>query len=160
LKRICLGKITKAHGVKGLVKIMPFCEDPRQIETLGPVYTSETGPDSLKIIMKNSAGNKYWLATVDGVTERNGAEKLRGTELWTQRDRLPASPGSLHADLIGLKVIDENDKNVGTVIAIQNFGAGDLLEIQPQGKDSFYLPYATVLEIKDSILVSIPEGLV
>ena len=142
MKRVCLGKITSAHGVKGLVKILPFGEDPLLIEELSPLFTGETSSDQISITMKNSAGNKYWLAGVEGVSERNGAEALRGTEIWVNRDDLPKIEEKntfYHTDLIGLKVI-ENEKEIGEVLNIQNYGAGDLLEIKANGK-TFLFPF-------------------
>jgi 16S rRNA processing protein RimM len=165
LKRVCLGKIVDAHGIKGLVKILPFDENPEFIETLGPVYKGETGLDTLKITMKNSAGNKYWLASVEGVTERDGALALRGTELFVDRGRLPEIENDgtyYHADLEGLKVVDTDGNEIGVVSAVKNFGASDLLEIQPAGRDSFYLPFTkeNILDIReDAICVQIPDGL-
>ncbi|MCE7886316.1 MAG: 16S rRNA processing protein RimM [Alphaproteobacteria bacterium PRO2] len=165
MKRVCLGKITSAHGVKGLVKILPFGEDPLLIEELSPVFTGETSSDQVSIKMKNSAGNKYWLASVEGVSERNGAEALRGTSLWVERDALPKIENKntyYHADLIGLKVI-EDKKEIGEVVAVKNFGASDLLEIKPAGKATFYLPFIkeNILKIQsDKIIVKIPEGLI
>lgn len=164
MKRVSLGKIVDAHGIKGLVKILPFDDQPKLIEELGPVYTNETGLNTLKITMKNSAGNKYWLASVEGVSERNGAEALKGTELFVDRDKLPETEEGAHyfTDLEGLKVVDTDGNEIGIVSSVQNFGASDLLEIQPIGKDSFYLPMTkeNVLEIGDQITVSIPEGLI
>jgi 16S rRNA processing protein RimM len=142
MKRVCLGKITSAHGIKGLVKILPFGEDPLLIEELGPIYTGESSSNQLDITMKNSAGNKYWLASVDGVTERNGAEALRGTEIWVNREDLPKIEEKntfYHADLIGLRVI-EAEKEIGEVVNVQNYGAGDLLEIKSNGK-TFLFPF-------------------
>lgn len=142
--RVCLGKIVSAHGVKGLVKILPFGDDPRLIEELGPVYTDESGSSTLSITMKNSAGHKYWLAAVEGITERNGAEALRGTELYIPRDRLPESSeddGYYYTDLVGMKAMNESGNAIGEVIAVKNFGAGDLIEIQPVGGNSYYLPF-------------------
>ncbi len=164
MKRVCLGKIVNAHGIKGLVKIMPFDGEPKHIETLGPVFTSEAGLDTLTITMKNSAGNKYWLASVEGVADRNGAEALRGTELYVPRDKLPPIEDDgvfYHADLEGLPVIDKDGNSIGAIVAVRNFGASDLLEIQPPGKDTFYLPFIKdyVLEVGDKIVVDIPEGL-
>jgi 16S rRNA processing protein RimM len=163
LKRVCLGKIVNAHGIKGLVKIMPFDDEPKHIETLGPVYTSETGLHTLTITMKNSAGNKYWLGAVEGVTERNGAEALRGTELFVDRDKLPEAEEGEHyfTDLEGLKVVDTDGNEIGSVVSVQNFGASDLLEIQPVGKETFYLPFTeeNILEIGETVIVNIPEGL-
>ena len=144
MQRIALGKIVGAHGVKGLVKILPFGEDPLLIETLGPVYTAEKGDSTLDIIMKNSAGNKVWLAEVAGVSDRNAAEPLRGTMLYVDVENLPkiADENSYyHRDLIGLTVIDENGQEVGSVIGVDNFGAGDLFEIKPPSGKNFYLPY-------------------
>ncbi len=144
MKRVCLGKIVGAHGVKGLVKVLPFGDDPLLIETLGPAYTSETGPGTLSIAMKNSAGNKYWLAAVDGVTERNGAEALRGTELYVPRESLPKieNENSFYfSDLVGIKALNDAGKEIGEIIAVQNFGAGDLLEIKPPMGESYYLPF-------------------
>ncbi|HQX27939.1 MAG TPA: ribosome maturation factor RimM [Alphaproteobacteria bacterium] len=141
-KRVCLGKITSAHGVKGLVKILPFGEDPLLIEELSPVFTGESSSDQLSITMKNSAGNKYWLAAVDGVVERDGAEALRGTEIWVERDALPKIKEKntfYHTDLIGLSVT-EDGKEIGTVVNVQNYGAGDLLEIKANGS-TFLFPF-------------------
>ena len=126
------------------MKILPFGDgEPTLIQTLGPVYTDATGADTLTIIMKNSAGNRYWLAAVDGVTERNGAEALRGTELFVPRDRLPDldDDDSFYIeDLVGLSAIATDGAALGSVIAVQNFGAGDLLEIQPLNGEAYYLP--------------------
>lgn len=160
MKRVCLGKITSAHGVKGLVKILPFGEDPLLIEELSPVYTGETSSDQISIIMKNSAGNKYWLANVEGVSERDGAEALRGTELWVNRDSLPQIENKntyYHTDLIGLKIMD-GDREIGEVIAIQNYGAGDLLEIKSNGK-TFLFPFTNdtcpEINVKDGFIRTI-----
>jgi 16S rRNA processing protein RimM len=141
MKRVCLGKITSAHGVKGLVKILPFGEDPLLIEELSPLFTGETSLDQISIQMKNSAGNKYWLAAVDGVIERDGAEALRGTELWVERESLPKIENKntwYHTDLIGLKIIGQDDSEIGHVVSVQNYGAGDLLEIKTGGTTFLY----------------------
>ena len=147
MKRICLGKIVSAHGIRGLVKILPFGDsDPYLIEELGPVYISANGAETLSISMKNSAGNKYWLAAVDGVTERNGAEALRGTELYIPRERLPEldDPNTYYTeDLVGLRVLDTSGAVIGSVATVSNFGAGDLLEIQPIAGEAYYLPMTT-----------------
>lgn len=143
LTRVCLGKIVAAHGVKGLVKILPFGEDPLLIESLSPVYTTEKNSETLSITLKNPIG-RYWLAEVKGVSERNGAEALRGTDLYVAQDRLPKIKKKntyYHVDLIGLKALDENGTEIGEVIAVENYGAGDLLEIKPKDRGSFLLPF-------------------
>lgn len=163
MSRLLLGKIATAHGVRGLVKILVMAEDPMRLETCGPAWTAKTGGKALTLKMKNPLG-KYYLAEVDGVTERNSAEALRHTELWIDRDNLPeADDGEVYyADLMDLPVFNSDGAKLGMVIAVENFGASDLLEIKPAGAPSFYLPYTdeTILEVTDDkIIVEIPEGL-
>lgn len=142
-KKICLGKIAAAHGVKGLVKILPYGEDPALITELGKAYTSkDAATPTLAITLKNTMG-KYILAEIDGCASRNDAEALRGTELFYNRDDLPeAEDGEFYYDdLVGLKIL-HNDETIGTLKAVQNFGASDLFEVQPTKGKSFFIPYA------------------
>ena len=159
--RICVAKIATAHGVKGLVKLHIFAEDINLLNNT--LYTTETGDSEISITLKNATA-KHWLAEVKDVTDRTEAEKLRGTELFIDQEHLPEpEEGEFYfSDLIGLECFDKDDKPIGKVIAVENFGAGDLLEIQAIGQESFYLPFTddTILEVlDDKIIVSIPEGL-
>lgn len=162
-QRLLLGKIATAHGVRGLVKILVLGDDPLRLESCGPAWTAAEGGTALRLTMKNPLG-KYYLAAVEGVSERNAAEALRHTQLWIDRDKLPDDEdddGYYYADLIGLRAV-ENGVTIGTVIAVENFGASDLLEIKPEGAPSFYLPFTddTVLAVsEDTITIVIPEGL-
>ena len=170
-KRLLMGKIATAHGVRGLVKLLVFAEDPRSMEKYGALYTSADGEKTVTLKLKNSLGStgtKFWLAQVEGIADRTEAEKLRGTELWLDKDKLPAIAKDNQYyidDLIGLSVRDKSGQALGTVAAVQNFGAGDLLEIQPALGDSFYLPFTKenvlTVDIKGSaVTVHLPEGLV
>ena len=87
---------------------------------------------------------KYWLAEIDGIADRDAALALNGTKLWIDRDALPETDeGEFYIeDLIGLDVIDTDGKSVGKVIAVDNFGAGDLMEIKPAAGSSFYVPFS------------------
>lgn len=159
--RILIAKIATAHGIKGLVKLHVFAENPQLLN--GTLFTSESGDKTLSLKLKNATA-KHWLAEIDGITDRNEAEKLRGTELYINQADLPETQADEFyiADLIGLACLDNNNKDIGKVIAVENFGAGDLLEIQPKGTDSFYLPFTddTILDIhEDKIIIEIPEGL-
>ena len=141
IKRIALGKIVAAHGIKGLVKILPYSNNRDLFN--GAIYTSEQDFQTLTIKSKNSLG-KYLLAEVSGVTERNGAEALRHTELFIDKDALPEiedGGGFYHADLVGLKAIDEHGTEIGAVISVENYGAGDLLEIRPKNGKDFLIPF-------------------
>ena len=162
-RRLLLGKIATAHGVRGLVKILTLADDPTRLETCGPAWTAPQGGKALRIVMKNPLG-KYYLAEVEGITDRNEAEKLRHTELWIDRDSLPETDEGefYHDDLLELPVYEESGKLLGRIIAIENYGASDLLEIKPEGAPSFYVPFTeeTVIAITgERVTVSIPEGL-
>ncbi len=128
-----------------------------------PLFTSESGDNTLSLTLKNKAA-KHWLAEIENITDRNEAEKLRGTVLYVDDLNLPKTEdGEFYiAHLIGLHCIDENKKEIGEVIAVENFGASDLLEIKASGAESFYLPFTddTIVEIlEDKIIIRLPEGL-
>lgn len=139
-KRVCVGKISSSHGVKGLVKIIPFCEDTNLLN--GTLYTDKTGDDTLNIMLKNSMG-KSVLAQIDGITTPEQAKLLK-CSLYVPREALPKidNEGEFYIeDLANLEVRDSNGEKIGTVITIQNYGAGDLLEIKPNSGTSFFVPF-------------------
>lgn len=141
MKRIRLGKIAGAHGVRGMVKISYFGDTPEALSDYGPLYTAETGDEKISLTLKGASG-KHLLAAIEGIAEKNAADALNGTELWVERAALPAPPQGQYyiEDLVGLKALDNKDgSEIGTVTAVQNFGAGDLLEIKPKGQESFFL---------------------
>ncbi len=143
-KRICIGKITHAHGVKGLVKIFPYCENISLLD--GKLFTSNDpdNTDTLTITIKSHT-NKHILAKIDGITSPEDAKKLK-CSLYIPRETLPETNDKDEfyiEDLIGLTA-KSYDKNItlGTIKAIDNFGAGDLLEIKPNdGKAPYYVPF-------------------
>ena len=163
-QRIVLAQITTAHGIKGFVKLRYFGENIEDIESYNPLYIAPQGEDSLTLQIKNAIKSGF-VAEVEGVTDRTQAEKLRGIKLYIDRDQRPeAEPGAFyHDDLIGCKAYEEG-LEIGKVIAIENFGAGDLIEIRPRSGEPFYLPFNNefVPEVdieKKQINVNIPEGL-
>lgn len=146
---ICLGKIAAPHGVKGLVKILAYGEDPALIKNVRE-HT---------ITLKNRMG-KYILAEIEGCDSREAAEALKGTELCINKSDLPdidEEDTYYYADLIGMACADESGEETGIVKAVHNFGAGDMLEIQPStGGHTFLLPFTneTILEVKSTITLS------
>lgn len=163
-KRLCIGEIATAHGVKGFVKVKFFGENPALLEE-GPLFTEESGDETLTLTLKHSTGGAF-VAEVDGIGDRDEALALRGTKLYITRDSLPDQPEGTyyHADLVGLKVQDPQGRLIGKILNVVNFGAGDMLEIQPTSGGSFYLPflqsYVPKIDIKaDIITADIPEGL-
>ena len=164
-KRLLIAKITTAHGIKGLVKLHYYGEDINDVAAYNPFYTSETGHDTVMIHVKNAIKNGY-VAEVEGVNNRNKAEELRNTLLYIGEEKIiaPQNGEYLQKDLIGCTIF-ENDQKIGIVTAIDNFGAGDLLDIKPAIGDTFYLPFKDefVHDVdieKKQIFVTIPEGLI
>jgi 16S rRNA processing protein RimM len=144
--RVCLAAVAGAHGVRGLVKLKTFTEKPEDALAYGPLE-DEAGARRFEIALKGSAGGKsgdLLLVKIAGIEDREAAEALRGIRLYVARDALPEIDEEetyYHADLVGLSVVDRDGTARGRVTAVQNYGAGDLLEIQPKSGGSFLLPF-------------------
>ena len=128
--RICLGQIGAAHGLLGEVRLRSFTSDPQAIAAYGPLETE----DGRVFEIENLRPAKdHFVARLSGVSDRNAAEKLTNLKLYIPRERLPEPAEAsefYHADLIGLVAVDRAGKKLGVVIAIQNYGAGDLIEVK------------------------------
>lgn len=132
LSRILLGRIAGAHGIRGEVLIKTFTAAPEAIA--GYALGDAGGTRSFRITSAR-ATPKGVVARLEGVADRNAAEALKGVELYVARSALPpAAEGEFyHADLVGLAAVDAAGTVLGTIVAVQNFGAGDLLEIRLAG---------------------------
>jgi 16S rRNA processing protein RimM len=132
--RICVGQIGAAHGIRGEVRLRSFTEDPAAVGAYG-VLESEDGRRHFEIESLRPAKG-FFVARLKGVTDRNAAERLTNLKLYIPRERLPPTEGRdtfYHADLVGLSAVSPEGFALGTVTAIQQFGAGDLVEITPPG---------------------------
>jgi 16S rRNA processing protein RimM len=139
---ILLGHISSAQGIRGEVVVKSYTDDPADIAAYGPL-TDKSGVKSYELTVVRVA-KKGVIARVKGVGDRNGAEALRGTELYIARDKLPEPDNDevYHADLIGLEAVTADGVIVGEVVAIQNFGAGDLLEVRLAGQSrTEFIPF-------------------
>ena len=132
-KRICVGAIAGAFGVKGEVRLKSFTADPEAIADYGPLWP-EDGSRSFTVEITRPVKNGF-AARILGVATKEAADELRGTRLFADRDALPSLPDDeyYHADLIGLAVHDTGGRLLGRVTAVHNHGAGDLLEIAGPG---------------------------
>ena len=132
--RILLGHISTAHGIRGEVLIKPLTEEPADIAAYGPLW-DEKGERQFEISSLR-VSNKGVIARIAGVGDRNAAEALRGTGLYIDRDQLPEPEADevYHVDIIGMTAVRADNSVVGEIVAVQNFGAGDLLEIRLAGK--------------------------
>ena len=132
--RVLLGRIADAHGTRGEVLIHVYTEPPANIAAYGPL-TDATGTRAFAIECPRVTA-KGVLARLSGVTDRSAAQALKGVNLYVVRARLPrAKEGEFyHADLMGLVVVNRVGKPIGEVVAVQNYGAGDLLEVRLSGR--------------------------
>lgn len=127
---VLMGRIGAAHGIRGEVRIQSFCANPLDIAAYGPLQTGRSGEDIR--IGRARLQKTMVIASLAGVTTREAAERLNGTELYVPRAKLPAETNEdeiYYADLIGLEARLSDGTPFGTVKAVENFGAGDMLEI-------------------------------
>ncbi|MDX2205495.1 MAG: ribosome maturation factor RimM [Hyphomicrobiaceae bacterium] len=130
---ILIGRITGAHGIRGEVVIHSYAEVPEDIGAYGPLTCAD---GSRRFVLGNvRAAAKGVVARIKGVDDRNGAEALKGTELFVPRDRLPATAEGEYyvSDLIGLEAVDPQGRSVGRIVGAPDWGAGPLLEIRRHG---------------------------
>ena len=133
-RRILLGRIVSAHGIRGEVVIDSFTGAAEDITAYGPLVTEDGRKLDIKLVRTTPKGGV--IARVAGVADRNGAEALRGTALYAQRGQLPElEEGEFYyEDLAGLRADNEAGEQIGQVVAVQNYGAGDLLEVRLEGQ--------------------------
>ena len=161
-QKICVAKIGAPHGVHGAVKLWTFTEDPFAIKRYGPLSTGD-GTRQFEIATAREAKG-HLVATLKGVTTRDEAERLNGLELYVAREKLPATEDDeyYHADLIGLAAVATGGEPLGKVIAIHNFGAGDIIEIAPPSGATMLLPFTnavvpTVDVANGRVVIELPQ---
>jgi 16S rRNA processing protein RimM len=143
--RICIARIGAAHGVRGAVKLWTFTEDPLAVKAYGPLLTKD-GTRSFEVATAREAKG-HLVATLKGIATREDAERLNGLELYVAREKLPDTDQDeyYHADLIGLEAVTAANEPLGRVIAIHNFGAGDIIEIAPPNGATMLLPFTNAV---------------
>jgi 16S rRNA processing protein RimM len=160
--KICVGMIAGAHGVRGLVRVRSFTEDPEALFDYAPLTDEEGRVYDLTL---KSVAKDHFIAVLEGMADRDAAEALRGTRLYAPRTALPkaGSREYYEADLAGLAVTDKQGKDYGKVLALHNYGAGPFLEIGQNRKDSFMLPFTDacvpMVDIENKRnMIAPPEG--
>ncbi len=164
-KRVCVGVITGAHGVRGAVRVKSFTAEPGDITRYGPLE-DESGERHFRLRLVGSATGVQ-IAQLAGINDRNRAEALRGLRLYLPRDALPP-PGEeeyYHADLIGLEAALADGTPVGHVRAVHDFGAGDTLEIERAEGPPVMVPFTrAIVPIVDlaagRLVLDPPPGLI
>jgi 16S rRNA processing protein RimM len=122
---VLLGEIGRPHGVRGIVRLRSFTADPAAIASYGPLSDESGG----RRFVLEWLGNG--LARIEGVEDRDAAARLTGTRLYVAREKLPApGPDEFYlVDLIGLAAVDEAGASLGTIRAVEDFGAGSFLTL-------------------------------
>ena len=142
---ICVARIGAAHGVRGAVKLWTFTEDPFAVTAYGPLLTKD-GARQFEVTSAREAKG-HLVATLKGISTREEAERLNGIELYVAREKLPDTDEDeyYHADLIGLAAVNAANEPLGKVVAIHNFGAGDIIEIAPPQGPTLLLPFTNAV---------------
>jgi len=127
---VCLGQIGAPHGVRGEVRLRSFTAEPDAIAAYGPLQTEDGRTIAIESLRP---AKDHFVATLSGIHDRDAAAQLANEKLYVPRERLPQldDPEEFyHSDLIGLAVVDRGGQRLGSVVAIHNFGAGDLIELK------------------------------
>ncbi len=150
-RRIVVGRIGAAHGIKGEVRVKSFTARPLDVASYSPVEAADGRRFTILSARPAGASPDMLVVRFQGIDERNQAEALNGIELTVPRERLPEPEADefYHADLIGLAAVTPSGAPLGTVVAVPNYGAGDLLEIAPPKGPALLVPFtrAVVPEI-------------
>ena len=150
--RITLAAIAGAHGVRGEVRLKLFTDSLASLSAHEQVLVNGTPRRLLHV----GGTAKSPTARFEGLTDRSAAEGLRGTLIEVERDALPplGEGEYYHSDLLGLECIDQNGVPVGTVAAVENFGAGDLLEILLETGKKSLIPFRPgIADLQDGRIV-------
>ncbi len=147
---VLIARLGGAHGIRGEIRAQAFTDDPLAVGEYGPLR--DRSGRAFEVVSAKPSKNVVILK-LKGVSDRNAAEALNGLELFVERDRLPEDgldeDEFYQTDLIGLSVMGSDDAGYGEVIAVHDFGGGDILEIQKPGDRSVMIPFsaAAVLEV-------------
>ena len=158
MTRIALAAVAGAHGIKGEVRLRLFSAG---VESLARHRKVHVGGAERGLISVRDAG-KGAVARFDGISDRSAAEALRGSLVEVERSALPplAEGEYYHADLVGLAAEDRGGNAVGTVVAVENYGAGDLLEIELGDGRRSLIPFRDgIADLEGGRIVLDPEFL-
>lgn len=143
-ERILVGVIGAPHGVRGEVRLKSYTAEPGTVAEYPVLWAGRTAARRLRIAAARPLKDDMLVVRFDGVVDRAAAQALTNTQLFVARADLPATEADefYHADLIGLAVVLPDGRGLGTVVALANFGAGDMIEVAPAATgDTFYVPF-------------------
>lgn len=151
-RRIALAAVAGAHGVKGELRLKLFTDSADNLKRYEQLYLA--GAPRRLLDIKQSG--KEPIARFEGISDRNTAEALRGTVIEIDRSALPPLDDGeyYHADLIGMTAVDRDGREVGIVAAVENYGAGDLLEIEMRDGARSLIPFKpAIADLEDGKII-------
>ena len=157
-RRVALAAVAGAHGIKGELRLKLFSDSAESLSRHQNLYVGGTE----RCLLSVRETGKTAVARFEGIDDRSAAEALRGSLVEVDRSALPPLEQGeyYHADLIGLPVEDGAGQRVGTVIAVENYGAGDLLEIEAEDGKRSLIPFkAGVADLEGGRIVVDPAFL-
>lgn len=161
-KDVLLAAVIGAQGLKGAVKAKIFTATPDALPRYGAVHTRDGR--RLKITAYRPSKEGEAVISFDGITDRDAAEALKGSELFVARDALPATDEEefYHADLIGLEARDSEGRVIGKVVGLNNYGASDVIELARADGDHVLMAFTRetvpVIDVAQGfIVVAVPE---
>jgi 16S rRNA processing protein RimM len=160
---VCVAAVAAAHGVRGALKLKCFTEDPADVGAYGPLL-DEAGRELFTVRVLAPAKGGVIVAA-EGITDRDAAEALRGIRLYIPRERLPEPEDDTfyYEDLVGLVVQDTRGRALGRVIAVHDFGAGEVIEFKGAEGKGGMVPFTMALvpevDLAHGRLVVAPEAL-
>ena len=159
---ILLAAVIGPHGLKGDVRVKLFTSAADKLGEYGAVHTRDGKVLNIASARDVKAGEA--VVSFKGIADRDAAEALKGAEIFVSRDALPALDPSefYHADLVGLPVYDRDDRLIGKVAALHNFGAGDVIEIERPDGDTTLLAFTREnvpeIDVKGGrVMIAVPE---
>ena len=157
-RRIALAAVAGAHGVTGELRLKLFGDGVDSLSRHEKLYVG--GGERRLLSIRD--GGKSAVARFEGIADRSAAEALRGVLVEVDRSALPPLEAGeyYHADLIGLAAADRHGRSVGTIVSVENYGAGDLLEVESAGGKRSLIPFrAGIADLADGVIILDPDFL-
>lgn len=155
-ERLQIAYIAAAHGIRGQVKLRALLEDAASLPSLAPLTDEKGAPVPLTL---HSLQGDGWIASIEGISDRNAAEAWKGKKLYSASLPAPAEGEVYLSGLIGLDVRDAAGAPLGHVIAAHDFGAGDILEIRwANGKEEMFPLQKAIFDVQKNYIVFTPPA--
>ncbi len=159
---VLLAAVLGAHGLKGEVRMKTFTAEPGKLSAYGPLHAKDGRLFTIEALRPGRDGEA--VAAFTEIRDRDAAEALKGTELFVKRGRFPEVQNGefYHADLVGLDAEDASGRRIGKVLAVQNYGAGDVLVIAADTGDEILLAFTREnvpeIDVKAGrLIVAVPD---